>query len=133
MAVLRHAKQLTPNRPLETSGRLTFGQSVAFLGFPFGWDQGAENLNNGYPMPFVKAGIVSAILGPPLSSIYLDAHGNPGFSGGPLIFAEPKKPATIAGVICSAPGDPQTNEHAGFVRAILIERVLAIVDEAEGA
>ena len=131
VTVLRHAHRLTPTLPLEPSGAgLAFGQRVAFLGFPFGWNMGAENLNNGYPMPFVKAGIVSAMLGAPMHTIYLDAHGNRGFSGGPLLFSEsgPSTTPKVAGVICSAPPDPETKEHAGFVRAISIGYATEMID-----
>ena len=36
-------------------------------------------------MPFVKKGIVSCMSG---SRIFLDGHNNPGFSGGPVVFAK---------------------------------------------
>ena len=39
-------------------------------------------------MPFVKAGIVSAMIPESPERIYIDAHGNPGFSGAPLIVSQ---------------------------------------------
>jgi hypothetical protein len=42
--------------------------------------------NNGYPLPFVKRGILSAyIFGDVIDGFYLDAINNPGFSGGPVV------------------------------------------------
>ena len=85
-------------------------QTVAFLGFPFGWDSGAESVNNGYPVPFIKAGIISAKADGPPRRIYVDGHGNPGFSGGPLVFRPLGQPLTVpvivAGVIIDLPLDP---------------------------
>ena len=46
-----------------------------------------RDLNDGYPLPFVKQGIISAIDFLPNNHVvvYIDATGNPGFSGGPII------------------------------------------------
>lgn len=126
VTVLRHPARLTPNRSLE-EGDLTLGGAVAFLGFPFGWNMGLEDLNNGYPMPFVKAGIVSAILGSPIHTILIDAHGNRGFSGGPLIVDEATT-SKVVGIVCSAPPDPETEEHAGFVMAIPFRYAIELID-----
>ena len=131
VTILRFGALVTPTHPLEPSSTgLIHGQPVAFLGFPFGWNSGAERINNGYPMPFVKAGIVSAIIFGATTRIYVDAHGNPGFSGGPLVFSEPGQPTRykVAGVISDSPRDPITMDHAGFVRAISIEHVVGLID-----
>ncbi len=130
VAVLAHAVPVTPSHPLATDGKWAHGQPVAFLGFPFGWDSGAENINNGFPVPFVKAGIISAWVPGPPSRIYIDAHGNRGFSGGPLIFSPTNQPRAfnVAGVVVDSPPDPITAEHAGFVRAIAIKHVLSLID-----
>ena len=99
VAVLAHAKPVTPSHSLSADGTFCIGQAVAFPGFPFGWDAGAENLNHGFPIPFVKAGIVSAMVPGPRERIYIDAHGNPGFSGAPLIVRPRDRPGmfTVAG------------------------------------
>ena len=131
VTILTCGALMTPTHPLEpSSSGLAHGQPVAFLGFPYGWDSGAERINNGYPMPFVKAGIVSAIIFGSTSRIYIDAHGNPGFSGGPLVFTQPGQPIRykVAGVISDSPQDPITKDHAGFVRAISIEHVVKLID-----
>lgn len=136
VTVLDPGRPLTPNHPLEPSaGGLALGQQVAFLGFPFGWDAGAADFNNGFPLPFLKAGVVSAIQFRSASRdapmrIYVDAHGNPGFSGGPLVFRESGKPNEykVAGVISDSPLDPITKDHAGFVRAISIWHIVDMID-----
>jgi hypothetical protein len=57
-------------------------------------------LNDGYPIPFVKQGIVSALMdGGQIGSpgFYLDAINNLGFSGGPVVRGYPSE--TILGVV----------------------------------
>ena len=88
VAVLACPIQLAPPYSLEAStAGLTYGQPVYFLGFPFGWgwDTAPKELNRDFPMPFVKSGIFSAS-DKALSVIYIDGHGNRGFSGGPVVF-----------------------------------------------
>ena len=115
-------------------GRVAFGQPVCFLGFPFGWDGGGEEVANGYPLPFVKAGIVSAVLPPSgpdnATTLYIDAHGNAGFSGGPLVYepVEGQAPFAIAGVIVDMLLDSSTKTHAGFVRAVGIKEVVDMIE-----
>ena len=116
-------------------GSVTYGQPVRFLGFPYGWDGGGENLTDGYPFPYVKAGIVSAVIsrsGPEGATIlYIDAHGNPGFSGGPLVY-EPvgrnQTPFAIAGVIVDIVVDSSTKANEGFVRAVGIKAVVDMIE-----
>ena len=68
---------------------VSYGQAVRFLGYPFGLDftpiQGVRTA----PLPFIKGGILSALRPVPnedgLLELFVDAAGNPGFSGGPLI------------------------------------------------
>ena len=65
-----------------------------------------ENLNRELPVPFVKAGVVSAIIVGDASRIYIDAHGNKGFSGGPVVFVPNGRPAgelRVAGIVSEAP------------------------------
>ena len=111
---------------------VSHGQPVRFLGFPFGWD-GGEEVVSGYPIPFVKAGIVSAVLTPSgpdgVTTLYIDAHGNPGFSGGPLVYepVEAQAPFGIAGVIVNMLLDSSTKTHVGFVRAVGIKEVVDMI------
>lgn len=128
VAVLAHAKPVTPGYSLRTETSFSIGQPVAFAGFPFGWDSGSENINNGFPMPFVKAGIISAWVDGPRSRIYVDAHGNPGFSGGPLVLRNQSGELAIVGIVTDAPNDPITGEQTGFVCAIRTKCVLDLIE-----
>ena len=121
---------LSPPHPLEaTSAGLTYGQPVSFLGFPFGWEGGLAHMNNGFPLPFVKAGILSAM--PPGRRFWIDAHGNRGFSGGPVVFQPAPRsdnsPWKVAGIVTQAGLDPMTHENAGFVIAESIASVTDII------
>ena len=89
VAVLSCPTQLAPMHPLAASADgLAYGQPVYFLGFPFGWDGGAENINRDFPMPFVKGGDCQRHHRQvTLRRFYIDAHGNKGFSGGPVVFS----------------------------------------------
>lgn len=75
-----------PMEPISERARITYGQDVYFLGFPYGFLGEYIFGPNGYPMPFVKKAIVSLFDGP---VFLLDGHNNPGFSGGPVVFTEP--------------------------------------------
>ena len=107
VAVLACSVQLSPSHPLvpSTAG-LVYGQSVSFLGYPFGWNSGGEHINRGIPLPFAKAGIVSALEFGDVKRIFLDAHGNKGFSGGPVVFVPHEQPngeLHVAGIISNFP------------------------------
>ena len=130
VAVLAHVKPVTPSHPLSADDTFWIGQAVAFPGFPFGWNAGSEHMNHGFPIPFVKAGIISAMVPGPPERIYIDAHGNPGFSGAPLMVSTRDRPIklTVAGVVVDSPSDPNTGQHAGFVGAVRIKRVLDLIE-----
>lgn len=105
IAILAPEIQLSPTLPLEvgTNG-LVYGQDIYFLGFPYGMFSFYKDLLNGYPLPLIKKGILSAIkLGDAAESVLvIDGHNNPGFSGGPIVFKEPgKNDFKVAGVISS--------------------------------
>ena len=153
VAVLACPIRLAPAYPLEaTSAGLAYGQHVYFLGYPFGWDGGGENINRDFPMPFVKAGIMSSISPDKPKLIYIDAHGNKGFSGGPVVFKTSDRTDTefkVAGVVSQSPtplltpvvdmlgnavvdgGDPVAYfaENQGFVAAISIRQATDMIDE----
>ena len=130
-------------------GGLVYGQQVYFLGYPFGWDSGGEQINRGVPLPFVKGGIVSAMEVGDVSRIFLDAHVNEGFSGGPVVFVPNGHPIgsntkfKVAGIVVSYPTphiqpvvDQQRNpignigilENPGFVVAIGIDHATTLID-----
>ena len=87
-------------------------------------------------MPFIKAGIISANVEGRPRRIYVDAHGNPGFSGGPLVLRPLGQPLTVpvvvAGVIIDLPLDPITAEQTGLVRATK-HRACRLTDRRESA
>lgn len=129
VAVLAHPTPVTPSHSLSVDGAFCIGQAAAFSGFPFAWNAGAEHMNHGFPIPFVKAGIVSAIVSGPPQRIYIDAHGNRGFSGAPLIVRpRDRGPFTVVGVVVDSPSDPITGENAGFVGAAPIKCALDLID-----
>ena len=153
VAVLACSVRLSPSLPLvASSAHLAYGQQVSFLGYPFGWDGGSEQFNYGVPFPFVKAGIVSAMEFGDMSRIFLDAHVNKGFSGGPVVFVpygQPQNELRVAGIVVSYPipeflpivdhnGDTITDrrgkpigyikENPGFVVAMDIKHALELID-----
>jgi hypothetical protein len=91
IAVLAVPMQLSPQLDLEADHKhFTLGQDVYFLGFPFGLRFKLGDLNRGFPFPFVRKGILSAMGANGLDECYLlDGHANDGFSGGPVVFEPP--------------------------------------------
>ena len=143
VAVLACQQQLSPMHQLEpTTAGLVYGQQAYFLGFPFGWDAGGEHINHGLPLPFVKAGVISAWTNGTVKRIYIDSHVNEGFSGGPVVFSPPgdQKVLRVAGVVVGYPKrfQPVVDEHGntvalaqdnpGLVLAIDISHVVALID-----
>lgn len=109
---------------------LAYGQIVCFLGFPYGWEGGTKALD-GRPLPFVKAGIMSMLSDRSDGLMWVDAHGNEGFSGGPLVFQVRGGPAWSVGGVVSClpvdPTDPEQSRHAGFVLAESIHNVTRLI------
>ena len=153
VAVLACPVRLAPPHPLEASSNgLIYGQPVYFLGFPFGWDGGGETINRDFPIPFVKAGVVSSMAYGEPSRIYVDGHNNKGFSGGPLVFLPNGRLGSkfrVAGVVANYPtpivepvvdskGDPilgsdnqpiaYFQENQGLVVAFEIRHVTDLID-----
>jgi hypothetical protein len=98
-------RPVTVSLPLEpSSGGLTLGQQVYFLGYPDGLGSAVSvPAPPGFgEIPFLKSGIVSALddRDPQSSILYLDGHNNPGFSGGPIVFWHyPSNSFRVAGVV----------------------------------
>jgi hypothetical protein len=105
VAALDLGRTVTVTFPLEpSSGGLTLGQQVYFLGYPYGL--GTSTSAPAPPgfgeLPFLKSGIVSALddRDPEASILYLDGQNNPGFSGGPIVFWHaPSRGFRVAGVV----------------------------------
>jgi S1-C subfamily serine protease len=85
IAVLVAPRQLTLTftAPPSSVGVLV-GQDVFFMGFPYGLHSSMQSFN----VAFVKKGILSSMITDTdgISTIYIDGHNNPGFSGGPMVF-----------------------------------------------
>jgi hypothetical protein len=82
-----------------TSVGMALSMDVYFLGFPYGrFMDVAQPVNSGYPIPYVKKGIISSFsVIDGVEIIFLDGMNNPGFSGGPCIYM--KRNTTIPVVI----------------------------------
>jgi len=109
--VLIPPQQLSPTLQMEpTMGGLVIAQPVYFLGFPYKMYTDVGDLMHGFPLPFVKGGILSALdarKDKGYSILYVDGLNNPGFSGGPVVFKDLKsKEMRVAGVISSYKNHP---------------------------
>jgi hypothetical protein len=112
MVVLKLPMKLTPVEYVvePTSKGLALGHDVYFMGFPSGLHtNNNKGGNRGYPIPFVKKGIISAFgkREDGYSIIYIDGMNNPGFSGGPVVFRDHETgQLKIAGVISGYRPEP---------------------------
>jgi prepilin-type processing-associated H-X9-DG protein len=105
VAALDLGRPVTITFPLiASSGGLTLGQQVFFLGYPYGLGTSATApAPPGFgELPFLKSGIVSAVddRDPEANVLYFDGHNNPGFSGGPIVFWHSESGSfRVAGVV----------------------------------
>lgn len=101
--------RLSPNLELPAAtDHLLLSQDVFFLGFPYMMKTEIDSLNNYFPLPFVKKGIVSAMnFGKKKNGIlYIDAQNNTGFSGGPIVFFDySDKKMKVAAVVSGYRGE----------------------------
>lgn len=120
-------------------------QDCYFVGFPFNLkiDDKEGTMNNGFPIPFVKKGIVSLFISDSsnMRQIFLDGHNNPGFSGGPVVIHNFKDGSehevriigvvsaylNDAKVIKTPYGDLINNENSGIVLSYAFDHVLEII------
>lgn len=127
-----------------TSGGIIYGQDLYFLGFPYGLKAEIGELNRDFPLPLVKKGILSAIMGDNPSGRYflIDGHNNPGFSGGPVVFKSPNENEfKVGGVISGyryefesaylnqSPTQIQIRTNTGIIIAYAIENALDIIKQ----
>ena len=81
---------------LRSDGSVALGQDVWFLGFPAAkkgnqivmpWNEldASTEFNGGYPIPFVRKGVVGGMNG---GKILVDSTSKKGFSGGPIVVEE---------------------------------------------
>ena len=113
VAVIPLSTPMTVSSPLTPSAdKVMMGQDVLIGGFPFGWTHPQTDLNNGYPIPFIKGAILSSIVRVDNANmVLLDGHNNKGFSGGPIIaedLSQPSQPPKlrIIGVVSSFMPEP---------------------------
>lgn len=105
IAALDLGRPVTITFPLTaSSGGLTLGQQVYFLGYPYGLGTSVSApAPPGFgEIPFLKGGIVSALddRDPQANILYLDGQNNVGFSGGPIVFWHPESASfRVAGVV----------------------------------
>ena len=109
-------QQIAPRHPVElTTAGTIVGQDTLIVGFPFGWSNTVYDLNNGFPMPFVKSALLSAFVFKHNTTVtYLDGHNNPGFSGGPIVTdhiprKDPQLGPKIIGIVSGF--EPENTPH----------------------
>ena len=137
--VFKLENDLSPRFEIEHGvGGVIYGSWAYFLGFPLGMKGPGSELTDNYPVPFIKAGLVSCIYkkGEGLNVIYLDGHNNKGFSGGPAVWVNPTKPTimqiigTVSHYITEPPISTETKEsismygtNAGLVEVFSINDI----------
>lgn len=124
-----------------TASGLALGQDCYFLGFPFGLGGNFGDVNNHYPMPFVKRAIISMISFPGSDVFYLDGTNNPGFSGGPAVAKLSPNRWAIFGVVSGYEGAKEpvysgeldtgmhTEANSGLIRVVPIRLAIGLIDE----
>lgn len=138
-----NTNQLQVNR-FNLKGSYSLSQECYFLGFPFDLKMDSGALNEGFPIPFVKAGIISSFITDSLDMtlIFLDGHNNPGFSGGPVVISDLSRPSenkmSIIGVVSAyineekkikTPfGEISNQENSGIVISYSIKHVFEILE-----
>lgn len=131
VVALKLEKNLTVRFPLKpTTKGMVVSQQVYFLGFPFGLH---TRDNKGFTVPFIKSGIISAMdySDPSQWILYIDAHNNTGFSGGPIVFWHGQSNSfRVAGVVSGyRPGEQpvyrEVHERDGTVSKTAVQGVFA--------
>jgi hypothetical protein len=91
VAVLSPPRQLSPVLPLPSGMDGAFyGQDMYLLGYPYTPTAGTARLSSGQPLPFARRAALATWtkdIAPDRNVLFLDAYANPGFSGGPVVFA----------------------------------------------
>lgn len=109
---------------------INLGQEVLFLGFPYNMrmDDINGDVNDGYPLPFCKKGIIASFIeeNGKLFDFYVDGQGNKGFSGGPIIYQDynDNNEIKIIGLVSMQEFDPITIEDAGLFIGCSIDSII---------
>lgn len=158
VAVFTLSQQIAPRYRVDPGmDGVRIGQNLLIVGYPFGWSNTQLNFNRGYPIPFVKAAILSALITDgDCSMAYLDGHSNRGFSGSPVIaeHVPPKDPQfgpKIIGIVSASnnertshpsevnppqthtDGYPLADDHvhltnSGFIASYNIKHAIEIIE-----
>jgi hypothetical protein len=147
IAVFAPKIQLAPTHPLPpTTANAFLGQDTYFLGFPFGLQANIGALNRDLPLPLVKRAVLSAFLTEPDGTQIwlLDGFNNPGFSGGPVLYApDARRPSSLnVGAVISAyryaeasvlEGGAETplkyRYNTGIIIAHCIEHAIEVIEQ----
>ena len=113
-----------------------------FLGFPYDFMTPSGDINNKFPLPLIKAALISSCnsIEHGISTILLDGHNNAGFSGGPVIWNPHNAPqetfiiGTISSYFSENPITSVTQEkvdlfevNAGIIKAYWINDLFEIL------
>ena len=102
IALLAPTQQLSPTHPLEAStAGMILGQQMYFCGFSNLFQHDAERINNYYPIPLIRQGILAGLSANGEDQVVvIDGHNVSGFSGGPVVFKpQGSEDYRVAGVI----------------------------------
>lgn len=100
---------------------MNIAQKICFLGFPLGISYTADAIFGNRPISIYKEGVLSGVLGQNDDITWLlDAHNNPGFSGGP-VFSVPLN------------GDPRDISLVGVVTSYRFNRAFLFTVPTPGA
>lgn len=109
--------KIAPISRTDFGPNFVLGGWAYFLGFPLDFGGDAREINNRYPMPFIKAALISNFYTDRegLVEIYLDGHNNKGFSGGPVVVESLDKGRefNIMGTVSGYITEPVRNEEGG--------------------
>lgn len=108
IAVIVLPQQISALLPIQLSGPFYLSQNVFFIGFPYGLSLDGHALNAGFPLPFVKHGIIASFANGHGEPIFIDGINNPGFSGGPVITSEGPDKQNVLGVVSAYRFDLQS-------------------------
>lgn len=120
-----------------TKKEIFLSQEVFMLGFPYGCEMNYYNLNNDFPLPLVKHGIISGFIDD--NELWIDWDNNEGFSGGPVVYRKLSDTGYsdeeyIGGIICRyithrIGADEELSENSGIGIAIDIQDALNVAKE----
>lgn len=124
-------KDLTTTRKLPitlTLDQTGLSQDIYFLGYPYGIKHDYHS-SDGFALPLVKKGIVSAING---DVVWCDGHNNPGFSGGPIVIKKGNSnDIQIISVISGYRNDNKTGENSGIFYGYSIDLIVNAIKKSK--